>query len=100
MVDGELAELSPEVLAKLRGEIDAPAAYHPDRMIQASVDKRHREKTEAQAGLRAAMMQWAACKTDIPRAQREFYIEFGIDVLSAQALGRADAETLRKRIIQ
>jgi len=32
------------------------------------------------------------------QAQRRFYLDFGIDVASAQALGRADADTLRGKL--
>jgi superfamily II DNA or RNA helicase len=97
-VDGDLYELTPEALARLRGEIDKPPSEHSNTLIQASLNARHREAAEAQRELRAAMSEWAAGMDDLPRAWRRFYLTFGLDVLSAQALGRADAEVLTKRI--
>lgn len=101
-VDGDLCELSPEALARLRGAIDAPPAYHPDSLISATLKKRHREKASAQMILREAMMQWGGARTaagdDLALAQRRFYHTFGIDVASAQALGRVEAEDLTRRL--
>jgi DNA repair protein RadD len=97
-VDGVLQEMSPELLAKLRGEVDAGPTYHPDRVIMATNQKRHREKHEAQVALREVMALWggwrsAQGETDSVM-QRRFFHQFGVDVLSAQSLGRADAEAL------
>lgn len=101
-VDGDLYELSPEALAKLRGQIDAPAAYHPDPIIAATLKKRHRERTEAQMALREVMAQWGGHWTargdTIPMAQRRFYLTYNIDVATAQTLGRKEAEELTRRI--
>lgn len=97
-VDGDLYELSPEALARMRGEIDKPPSEHPNMLIQASINARHREAGEAQRELRAAMAEWAAGMDDLPRAWRRFYLTYGCDVLTAQSLGRADAELLTKRI--
>ena len=101
-VDGDLYELTPEALAKLRGEIDAPPAFHPDKLIQASLKARHRERQEAQAQLREAMALWGGQRTaqgdTISMAQRRFYLKYGIDVGTAQTLGRKEAEELKQRI--
>lgn len=100
-VDGDLAELSPEALARLRGEIDKPLVvpYGAAPEVVGAVRKRHRERVEAQEALRAVMALWGGAQgDDLRAAQRRFYIEFGIDVASAQALGRADAEILMGRI--
>lgn len=103
-VDGDLAELSPEALARLRGEIDKPLVlpYGATPEIAGAVKKRHHEKQQAQAALREAMAQWGGARVaegmSLSQAQRRFYITYGIDVASAQALGRADADTLRERI--
>jgi hypothetical protein len=51
------------------------------------------------------MAAWAgrhSIETDaatVSALQRRFYLEYGIDVLTAQALGRRDADELRKRLI-
>ena len=105
MVDGDLAELSPEALARLRGEIDKPLVlpYGATPEIAGAVKKRYHERQVAQGLLREAMAQWGGVQVarglDLSQAQRLFYITFGgIDVASAQALGRADADTLMQRI--
>lgn len=97
-VDGDLYELTPEALARLRGEIDKPPSEHPNMLIQASLNARHREAGEAQRKLRAAMVEWAAGMDDLPRAWRRFFLTFGVDTLTAQALGRVEAEALTARI--
>lgn len=103
-VDGDLFELTAETLARMRGEVDAPPKFHPDPKIMMAVNARHRERTEAQIALRETMAQWAgriSTATDestVRMLQRSFYVAFGLDVLSAQALGRAEADALRQRI--
>ncbi len=113
-VDGDLAELSPEVLAQLRGAVaaadrtpDEVRAHYaatglPDLMVRAQVN-RHHERTQAQAALRHVMAQWAGpfhaageCDRTL---QRRFFMTYGVDVLSAKAFGRTEAITLTKRIL-
>jgi len=104
MVDGDLAELSPEALARLRGEIDKPLVlpFGAAPEVVGAVKKRHREREQAQATLREAMAAWGGARVaegmTLSQAQRRFYLDFGIDVASAQALGRADADTLRGKL--
>jgi hypothetical protein len=106
-VDGDLAELSPEALLRLRGEIDRPLVvpYGAPPEVVGAVRKRHREAQEAQAELRRSMAEWAgrhSTATDagtVSALQRRFYLEHGIDVLSAQALGRREADELRGRLV-
>lgn len=104
MVDGDLAELTPEALARLRGEIDKPLVlpYGATPEIAGAVKKRHHEKQQAQAALREAMAQWGGHRVaegmNLSQAQRRFWLAFGVDVASAQALGRADAAALMERI--
>lgn len=112
-VDGELGLLDPAVLAVLQGrvaEVDATLAdeqwrlesrHVPPLGIMAGV-KRHRIRQEAQAELRAAMARWggiwhAAGESDA-KIQRRFFHTWGIDILSAMALGADDATTLKMRI--
>lgn len=103
-VDGDLHELTAEALARLRGQIDAPPSYHPDAIIQATLKKHHREASEARATLREKIAQWAGRHSQaqdlasVREMQRRFYHTFGIDVGSAQALGRREAEQLIERI--
>lgn len=104
MVDGDLSEMTPEALARLRGEIDRdpmfPYGAAPE--VIGAIKKRHREKAEAQTALREAMARWGGIRTaagdDIATAQRRFYITYGIDVATAQTLNRAEADELRGRI--
>lgn len=106
-VDGSLIELDPATLATMRGEIerlDGPPVipYGADRIVTASVKKRHRERQDAQQALRETMMIWGGYSRDAGRTTDEghrlFYLRFGVDVMTAQTLGRADAEKLRERV--
>lgn len=108
-VDGDLTELDPAALAALRGEVaridgaarvpvglDGPAAQ--------AVKNRHVERQHAQNELRAHLALWAGRRRDEGQGDaeimRRFYYTFGCDVMSAQALGRSDAEALMARIIE
>lgn len=103
-VDGDLHELTPEALARLRGAIDPPAAWHPDPVVQATVNKHHRERTEAQRQLRDTISVWAGRHTQrtdvdaVRELQRRFFLTFGIDIAAAQALNARDARELMERI--
>lgn len=114
-VDGDLYELSPEVLAAMRGEVArvdrSPADVLHDMqcmghsyMVAKGAANRHAEKQEAQGRLRDALSWWGGVKrwqgVSDAQSYREFYFQFGIDVLSAQALPRADAEVLAARVYQ
>jgi len=110
-VEGELSELTPEALATMRAdvarvdcsveEITAPLKYvgAPNVAIWGLAAK-HRERQSAQEVLRFYMAAWGGrIDLDINAKQIRFYREFGVDVLSAQALGRPDAQLLTERII-
>jgi len=106
-VDGDLCELSPEALARLRGDVAAvdgapriPQGAGPE--VVGAIRKRHRERQEAQAALRETMALWGGVRRDAGEdertAQRRFWLRYGVDVLGAQALGAREAEALRGRI--
>ena len=106
-VDGDLSELSPEVLARLRGEVaaaeSAPAIpYGATPEIAGSLRKHYWARRDAQTALRSVMALWGGWRVTLgeseSKQQRRFYFAFGTDVLSAQTLGRADAEALRGRV--
>jgi len=106
-VDGDLSELSPEVLARLRGEVaaaeSAPAIpYGASPEIAGSLRKHYWARRDAQTALRSVMALWGGWRVTLgeseSKQQRRFYFAFGTDVLSAQTLGRADAEALRGRV--
>lgn len=106
-VDGDLLELDAAALARLRGDIErvdraVVVPSHLDGLAALGFQKNHRLRKEAQADLRDAIAWWAgqqrhAGATD-SESYRRFYLCFGVDVLGAQALGRADAETLTAQI--
>ncbi len=106
MVDGDLAELTPDVLARMRGEIAQadtlriPIGAGPE--IVGRKQREHRERMEAQQVLRDKMMLWGGQRTargmSLAEAQREFFLRFNIDVAAAQLLNRADAMALTERI--
>jgi len=106
-VDGDLTELDPEVLAKMRGEIEkvdnAPiiSPYLPP-IAQVSLAKRHKEKQAAQAVLREKIADWAGYQRaegkDDAEIYRTFYFKFGVDILSAQTLKTKAAEELTERL--
>lgn len=107
-VDGDLAELSLDALARLRGEIlaaDGPPAvpWGAGPEIVGAINKRHQERMEAQARLRERMALWGGARTeegwDVATAQRLFYLRYGVDVATAQTLNRAESESLMARIV-
>ncbi len=115
MVDGDLAELTPEILDALRGRVATAnhsiederarlaATGLPHVQTMAGV-KRFAEKLEARAALRDAMAVWggrwhAAGETD-SQIQRRFFHSFGVDVLSAQTLTRAESQALLERVVR
>lgn len=104
MVDGDLAEMSPELLARLRGEADKPLVipYGATPAIEGAVRKNHRERIAARDELTSVMALWGGWRTSegdgVAEQQRRFFHQFGTDVLSAQGMNRADCDTLRGRI--
>lgn len=115
-VDGDLFELSAEALAKLRGEeIDTDAAAEEIRwnVINAHTPAIAQEKQVAngldnqvaQRRLRGLMDQWSGWQAangldTLSKRYKKFYFTFGLDVSSAKALKRADAEALATKINQ
>ena len=112
-VDGDLVELDPAVLAVMRQEVirvDEPSNAVRDRMLSAGAPhmaalgaaKQHRLRQEAQQSLRTTMSLWGGWQNAQGRDKREgwrrFFHRFGVDVLTAQALGRPEAERLEIEI--
>ena len=106
-VDGDLTELDPKTLAKLRGEIsridgDPVIPYGATPEIAGAVRKRHWERREGQRRLRNAIAWWAGLESAQGRSDsesyRRFYLRFGIDVGNAQTLGAKEAEELASRV--
>lgn len=107
-VDGDLIELDPSVLRKLRGEIDRIDATtprvpeHVTPIVAAAIKKRHWERQQAQGVLRSAIALWAGYHKHLGRSDSEIYRRFwhgfGLDVMTAQTLGSAEAAELGARI--
>ena len=103
-VEGVLAEMSPELLARLRGEIDKPLAipYGADPAVVGACKKRHRERGEAQSELRDTMALWGGWRTvagdSVETQQARWFHTFGCDVLTAMGLGARDANELNERV--
>lgn len=108
-VDGDLCELDAETLAAMRGEVskvDRPAAEvqrameHAGHsyMVAKGAANRHTDRQVQQNYLREAMALWMGYQKSagwgVREAQRRFFHRYGKDVMTAQALSRADAETL------
>jgi superfamily II DNA or RNA helicase len=107
-VDGDLMELTPEALDRLRGDLDAAQTftvpYGAEPIVVNSQRKFHHERLEARERLRQAVALWCGRHTSqtdegtMRREQKRFYLRFGIDVLTAQTLNRADSEALLARV--
>lgn len=113
LVEGDLIELDPEVLARMRGEVEAAdmspweyqqslVARHTPPQAVGSLVKHHAARQEARDALRAAMAAWGGYQRarglDDREIQRLFWTLWQVDVLSAQALSRADAAALTERL--
>ena len=60
-VEGDVIELSPEILAQIRGDIatvDDPPNSHGLGVVGRSIRKNHHERQAAQLTLRKAMAIW------------------------------------------
>jgi len=112
-VDGDLFELDPAMLQVMRGEIariDEDPLLLAGRMrcagaapiAIAGAGKNHRARMDAQRILRDRIGWWAAYHHVLgrpdPEIQRRFWHMFGIDVMTAQTLGRKDATELALRV--
>lgn len=112
-VDGDLYELDAEALAQLRGDIAkvdmSAGAYKtyltrrgcPQIGINSNI-RAHLRTQLAQAKLRDVIARWAGAERAKGRpdweSYRRFYLDYGIDVLSAQTLGEKQAIELSERI--
>lgn len=106
-VDGDLIELDPDVLARLRGEIkriDAPPRlpHNVDNYIQRSILKKFDRRQKAQQILRSKIALFAGYYRDQSytdsQIYKRFYFSYGIDIATAQTLGTTEAMELTDKI--
>lgn len=108
MVDGDLFELDPAIMAVMRGEIDKiDGIMHPPRnlppYVQQSILNNHAIRQQAQKELRTQIALWAGYQRHLGQTEseilRRFFFVFGTDIMSAQALGAPEARELMERIV-
>lgn len=113
MVDGDMEELSPEILAALREDVTNAdqsidwwrskyAAEGWSFKVAGAQLKNQEARLEAQPMLRATMAAWGgrqkAAGLSDSAIQRAFYLTFGISTIEAMALYARDARALEQRI--
>lgn len=105
-VDGDLLELDEATLARMRSavaKVDKTPEQYQEELSRTGIPlpgvwanvKRHKDRQRAQEILRDAIAWWAGYHG---MDYRRFYLTFGVDVLSAQALGSQDASELTVKI--
>jgi len=105
-VDGDLVLLDISVIDELHKEIsridsEPRLPISKGQLVCRGVTRRHNERKEAQDALRLSMAKWSAHHINnfnLRERQKMFYIKFGVDVLTAQTLGKPQAEKLRGKI--
>ena len=112
-VDGDLQLMDPDALAILQGRViptDMDRTTHDAQQLAKGARpewlgrhwRNYEATSTAQLELRDAMDRWAGRLHAAGRAdyeiQRHFYLAWGVDVVSAQSLGAADATALKLRI--
>jgi DNA repair protein RadD len=106
-VDGDVLELDPAFLARLRGEAESlvDPAETPSFLSGVAAlgfQKNHRERKYAQIELADVIALWGGWQNSLGRddheAYKRFYFRYGIDVATARTLGRADAQALANRV--
>lgn len=106
-VDGDATLVDDETLAKLRGEyLEAHTTPHYGGPHAAANYARHRERHEALSAVRQAIEWWGPFyeaeqgrKLTDREQMKAFYLTFGVTTLEAVSLKRAEAETLRKKVL-
>lgn len=106
-VDGDLTELDESVLRAMRGEIaKVDGLPHPPMnagpIVVSSIMKNHKARQDAQGSLRHAISLYGGWQVSqgrsVREAQKRFYLRYGVDVMTAQALGKTDAAELEAKI--
>jgi DNA repair protein RadD len=106
MVDGDLSEFAPELLARLRGEIgkvDHEWTTKPRSPAEIVMQRNHAARYEALQQLRETMNYWAGIQVyglgrSESEAYRRFYHKYGVDTLTAQTLSGPEMSALIDKI--
>ena len=106
-VDGDVSLVDEETLARLRGEyLDAYTTPNYGGPHSAALYARHRERHEALSAVRQAIEWWGPFyeaeqgrKLTDREQMKAFYLCFGITTLEAVSLKRAEADSLRKKVL-
>lgn len=106
-VDGDLHELDAAAIAKLLGDIEAadelPNTSWMTAPMKAGAMGNYRKRREMQRELRDTMALWAGMRTaegdELRVIYRRFFLTFGVDTMTAQALGVPEARALRDKIL-
>lgn len=106
-VDGDLYEVDAATLERLRAAVAAvdAAPYIPEHLsgeIAGSMRRRHWDRQEAQRELRRVMALWGGWQThlglDDRQTKKKFFLQYGLDTMTAWTLGGEDVEKLRLKI--
>lgn len=106
-VDGDMVELDPAVIASMLGEVarvdgDVKIPHGVALPVSLAIRKNHLNRQQAQRELRRAMATWGGWQSSLGFSDRQiakrFFLVYGIDTLSAQALGSPDAADLTGRL--
>jgi hypothetical protein len=112
-VDGDLTELNPDTLARMRGEVAEASKPIEDYRLdlankrvpligQLANVKRHSERVDNLEALKHSIAWWAGFQRSLGRSDSEsykrFYFKFGMDVMSAQALKTKEALQLAEKV--
>lgn len=107
-VEGNLFELLPHILAQLRKDVahvDAMAPFMPANISEPArlaINKQHIERQGGQKSLREAIALWAGYQRHMGYGDEEiykrFYFKFKTDIMTAQTLGKTDADILEQSI--
>lgn len=104
LVEGDLTQLDPAVLARLYAAADPPIKipYGATPAIEGRLRRVYHERSSAQRDLRSAIAWWAgrqrAQGRSDPESYRRFWLTFGVDVATAKTLNATEAAELMARI--
>lgn len=104
-VDGDLSLLTSDQLRELLGAkqafySDPKIPYGASFQVEAGIRNMHANKMHNQTMLQDVMKLVMPPLYDERTNNRKFYLQYGIDTLTAQTLPSADATKLRERILE